>query len=182
MNKKPNFGINKAVFLDRDGVINKEVHYLHKIEEFEFIDGVFESLELISNHGFILVIITNQSGIGRGIYKQNDFDTLNNWMVKQFENHNITFSGIYLCPHSPSMRCLCRKPSPGLFNQAISDLDINPEKSWMIGDSERDILAAERAKIKNTILVRSGHPIVERNTKAKFIMDSIKEASRLIVG
>jgi D-glycero-D-manno-heptose 1,7-bisphosphate phosphatase len=170
----------KTIFLDRDGVINKEVNYLYKIKDFEFIEGIFEACNSFQLDGYQIIIITNQSGISRGIYSKNEFELLSKWMKNEFENRNIKILDIFHCPHNSTSRCDCRKPKPGLFFQAKNKYGIDMEKSWMIGDKESDIEAAINAGIKYTILVRSGHQIDEFNSKASFIIDSIKESKKII--
>ena len=170
----------KAIFLDRDGVINKEVGYLHKIKDFEFIDGVFEACLYFQSLGYQLVIVTNQSGIGRGYYDEDTFHIVNNWMLSQFKNQGVSILDVFFCPHGPESNCNCRKPKPGMFNQANDKYGIDIKNSWMIGDKEADIKAANTAGIQNTILVKSGHEIDENNSNAKFILGSIERAKEVI--
>ncbi len=170
----------KTVFIDRDGVINKEVGYLHKIKDFEFIDGVFDTCLHFQDLGYCLIIVTNQSGISRGYYSKNDFHLVNNWMLEQFNNQGVNILDVFFCPHGPESICDCRKPKPGMFNQANDKHDINMEKSWMIGDKEADITAANAAGIQNTVLVKSGHVIDEEISNAKFILDSIERVKTVI--
>ena len=170
----------KAIFLDRDGVINKDVDYLSKVEDFEFIKGIFEGCKYLQKLGYSLIIVTNQSGIARGYYSEYDFHVINDWMIDQFNNNNVNILDVFFCPHSNKSNCECRKPKPGMFIEAKNKYNINMGESWMIGDSERDILAASSAGIVNTILVRSGHKIDEENSEAKFYLDSIKHISNLI--
>jgi len=170
----------KIIFLDRDGVINEEKNYLHMIEDFIFIDGVFESLKLMQKLGYELIVVTNQSGIGRGLYSTEDFLTIDKWMKKEFERNNIKILSSVYCPHKPEQNCNCRKPKPGMLEKCFEKYQISKENSWIIGDSERDIEAGIRAGIKKTILVRSGHPIDEKNTKAKVVIDSIRDITQII--
>ena len=170
----------KTIFLDRDGVINKEVNYLHKIDDFEFIDGIFDACLYFQSLGYKIIIITNQSGISRGYYTESDYQKLTQWMLKQFKYKNINILDIFHCPHGPDSTCDCRKPKPGMFLNAKAKHNTDKEKSWMIGDKERDIIAANSAGIDNTILVRSGHRIDESNSNAKIILDSILQTKQII--
>jgi len=171
----------KTIFLDRDGVINKEINYLNKIDDFEFLDGVFETCQYLISLNYKIIIITNQSGIARGYYSANDFQIITNWMIAEFKKNNVDILDVFHCPHSPSSNCDCRKPKPGMFIEAKNKHNIDMLKSWMIGDSERDIRAANLAGIKNTILVRSGHKINESNSNAMFFLDSINKTNQIIV-
>jgi len=171
--------MKKIFFLDRDGVINKEIGYLHEIKKFEFIDGIIDALLFIQSKGFEIVIITNQSGIGRGIYSLDKFLELNSWMLSYLASKKINILEVFYCSHSPSDNCICRKPKPGLFLNAKDKYDICMEQSWSVGDKETDIQAAKSAGIKNTILVRSGHEIDEKNSKAKYIIEILSEIKNL---
>jgi len=170
----------KTIFLDRDGVINKEVNYLHKITDFEFIEGIFDACHHFQCLGYEIIIVTNQSGISRGCYSEQDYQIITNWMLKQFEDKGITILDIYHCPHGPDSTCDCRKPKPGMFLEAKSKHNIDMKQSWMIGDKEVDIEAANSAGIHNTILVRSGHIIDEANSIAEFFLDSIQQSKAVI--
>lgn len=172
--------MQKTVFLDRDGVINVEKDYLHKIDEFEFVEYVLDACKYLQDQGFQLVVITNQSGIGRGYYTKEDFDILTNWMVKEFASKDIKISGVYLCPHRPNDGCTCRKPLTGMIDQACNDLRIDLQNSWLIGDKGSDIECAKNANIPNTIQVKTGHNFDESKSKAKYIMDNLKEIERVI--
>jgi D-glycero-D-manno-heptose 1,7-bisphosphate phosphatase len=170
----------KVVFLDRDGVINKEVGYLNKVDDFEFIDGVFTSCLNFQSLGYQMIIVTNQSGIGRGYYDESDFHQLTKWMLTQFKQHGVNILDVFFCPHGPESDCDCRKPKPGMFLQANNKYDIDMKNSWMIGDKEADIQAANMAGISNTVLVKSGHQINEKTSKAKFILDSIDQLAVIL--
>ena len=170
----------KTIFLDRDGVINKEINYLHKIEDFEFIDGVFEACQYLQSLEYKIIVITNQSGISRGLYTKNDYQIITKWMVSQFMKNNISILDTFHCPHLPDSGCNCRKPKPGMLLEAKKKYNINMPESWMIGDKETDITAAISSGINNTILVKSGHKINEADSRAKFIIDSINQSSQLI--
>ena len=170
----------KAIFLDRDGVVNKEVNYLFKIEDFEFIHGIFDACLYFQNLGYAIIIVTNQSGIARQYYTENDYQTVTKWMLRQFEDNGIEILNVFHCPHGPESTCECRKPKPGMFLKAKDEHNTDMEKSWMIGDKERDIIAANSARIDNTILVRSSNKIDESNSHAKIILDSIQQANQII--
>jgi len=170
----------KTIFLDRDGVINKEVGYLFKIADFEFIEGVFEACLYFNNLDYKIIIISNQSGIGRGYYNENDYHKLTEWMIDQFTKNSIKILDTLYCPHSPELNCECRKPKPGMFLEAKYKYNIDMENSWMIGDKDTDIKAANLAGITNTILVRSGHLIDEANSNSRFITDSIKQSKEFV--
>lgn len=158
-----------ALFLDRDGVINKESEYVHRTDEFEFIDGVFEACRAAKDLGYKLVIITNQAGIARGLYSEADFHALTEWMLERFSEQGIAIDGVYFCPHHPTAgvghylrECECRKPQPGLITRAAKELDIDLERSALVGDKISDIEAGLRAGVGTCILVRSGHPFAEQ--------------------
>tara|TARA_B100000767_G_C19608643_1_gene468888 strand:- start:264 stop:806 length:543 start_codon:yes stop_codon:yes gene_type:complete len=171
----------KTIFLDRDGVINKEINYLHTIKNFEFIEGVFETCSFLQSLDYKIIIITNQSGIARGYSSIDDFEILTNWMVGQFKKREINILDVFYCPHLPDGNCNCRKPKPGMFLEAQLKYNIDMSGSWMIGDKEDDITAAISAGINKTILVKSGHKIRESESNAKYIIESIHQAGQLIV-
>ena len=170
----------KTIFLDRDGVINKEVRYLYRLSDFEFIDGVFDACLYFQKLSYKIIIISNQSGIARGYYNENDYQKLTEWMLGQFNDNGINILDIFYCPHSPESLCECRKPKPGMLIEAKDKYNIGMKDSWMIGDKETDIEAANLAGINNTILVRSGHLVDESNSSSKFIVDSIKQSKEVI--
>ena len=170
----------KIIFLDRDGVINKEVGYLYQTQDFEFIDGIFESCKYFKKLGYEIIIITNQSGIARGYYQKEDFHALTKWMLIQFNNQGVDILDVFFCPHGPESSCECRKPKPGMLIEARDKFNIDMKNSWMIGDKEADISAANAAGISSTILVKSGHQVDEVNSSAKFILKSIKDSIQII--
>ena len=171
----------KTIFLDRDGVINKEVGYLYKIKEFEFIDGIFEACLSLINLNYQIIIISNQSGISRGYYTEDDYQKITKWMISQFKKKGVLIIDTYHCPHSPNSDCNCRKPKPGMFLNSNKKHSISFKNSWMIGDKETDIIAANKAGINKTILVRSGHEINESKSMATFIIDSVKDVKNVII-
>ena len=153
-----------ALFLDRDGVINQEKEYLHQKEHFQFIDGVLETCQEMLLRGYKLIVITNQSGIARGYYSEQQFLELSQWMSQQFAAAGAPLAGIYHCPHHPdgkieqyTMSCDCRKPMPGMILQAAKDHRINLQQSILVGDKISDVHAGKAAGIKCNLLVNSGH-------------------------
>lgn len=175
-----NMNSQKAVFLDRDGVINIEKNYLYKKEDFEFISGVFKSLKYLEDKGYLLFIITNQSGIAREYYTLKDFQILTSWMLDKFKKMGINISQVELCPHGPSDNCTCRKPKTKMIDNIQKNYQIDLENSWLIGDKSSDINCAINAKIKNTIQVKTGHEFKEEDSKADYICDSIDDIRTII--
>jgi D-glycero-D-manno-heptose 1,7-bisphosphate phosphatase len=170
----------KTIFLDRDGVINKEVAYLYKINDFIFIKGIFNACQYFQKKGYEIVIITNQSGIERGLYTKDDYEIITNWMLRQFIKQGISILDVFHCPHSPHSNCKCRKPKPGMIKDASEKHNIDLTQSWVIGDKESDIEAANAAGISKTILVRSGHKVDESNSNANYILNSIHDCKSII--
>lgn len=143
--------MNKAVFLDRDGVINNndKHYYIYRKEDFEFNDGIIELMQKWQKDGYLLLIISNQSGIAKGEYTKQDVDKLHEYLKSELKKQGITITKIYYCPHHPDYsNCICRKPDSYLLEKAIARFEINRELSCFIGDSERDILAAQKAGLK----------------------------------
>ncbi|WP_341205883.1 D-glycero-beta-D-manno-heptose 1,7-bisphosphate 7-phosphatase [uncultured Psychrosphaera sp.] len=156
----------KALFLDRDGVVNVDHGYVSEPKDFEFIQGVFEACKQFQEAGYQIVIITNQSGIGRGYYTEQEFEELSAWMTEQFKFNGVDILAVYHCPHHPTkanppylLQCDCRKPNPGMLFQAMQEHRLDPEISIMIGDKKSDIEAAKNAGIKQRFLVNSGQSL-----------------------
>lgn len=169
----------KVVFFDRDGVINKDTHYVYKINEFQFTESIFEICTHITNLGYKIIVITNQSGIDRGYFSDSEFNILNDWMVDKFYDNNIEILDVFYCPHLPDANCDCRKPKPGLINTAKSKYSIDHKNSWFIGDKEDDIKAANSANIFNTILVNNGNN-KQHSSNASYVINSIKHSKSII--
>ena len=146
----------KAAFLDRDGVINKDFGYIGSIDRFEFKEGIFELLKFLQDKGFTLFVVTNQSGIARGYYSEEDFYNLMAYMIEELKKRNIEIKDYNFCPHHPKFNgeCDCRKPKPGMILDLAKRYDIDLENSIMIGDSLSDIKAAKNAWIKKAYLVK----------------------------
>lgn len=167
--------LKKALFLDRDGVVNVEKNYIHKIEDFEFIDGILELCKHYQNHGFNIFIITNQSGISRGYYSEEDFEVLTSWMIKEFDKHGIVITKVYHCPHHPDFNgeCSCRKPHAGMLIQAQKEYDIDLKNSVLVGDKERDIEAGLNAGLIETYLFNESNDI--KYSKATKIVSNLDD-------
>ena len=154
-----------AVFLDRDGVINVDSGYVGDWDSFVFLPGVIEAMRALCDAGYALVIVTNQSGIGRGFYTEEDFQVLTERMCNELSRHGVSIAGVYFCPHLPEAAlpqyrktCGCRKPKPGLIHRAMEELDIDLTRSAMVGDKSSDMQAALAAGIPQRYQVVSGEP------------------------
>ncbi|EMT6576035.1 MULTISPECIES: D-glycero-beta-D-manno-heptose 1,7-bisphosphate 7-phosphatase [Providencia] len=172
-----------AVFLDRDGTINIDHGYVHKIDDFEFIEGSIEAMLELKKMGYALVIVTNQSGIGRGIYTEDQFMQLTEWMDWSLADRGIDLDGIYFCPHHTEATveeyrqdCNCRKPKPGMLLDAQDFLKIDMASSIMVGDKLADMLAGKAANVGTTVLVKSGESVTdEAINNADLVINSIAE-------
>jgi D-glycero-D-manno-heptose 1,7-bisphosphate phosphatase len=155
-------GRNKALFLDRDGVINVERGYVHRRECFEFIPGIFELCRAAQSLGYLLIVATNQAGIKRGYYSESDFNELTEWIIAQFKEKQVNITRVYYCPFHPVFgvgpykhESPDRKPNPGMLLRARSDLDLDLRSSILIGDKLSDILAGCAAGVGTQILLSS---------------------------
>ena len=148
--------MTKAIFLDRDGVINQErKDYVKKVEEFIILKNVSNAINLIKNHNFLVIIITNQSAVNRKLLTIENLNKIHKNLQEYLKKHNTSFDGVYFCPHTPNENCNCRKPKSGLIIQAINDFKIEISQSFMIGDSKTDIQAAENAGCKGILLKKN---------------------------
>ncbi|GAX86814.1 D-glycero-D-manno-heptose 1,7-bisphosphate phosphatase [Lebetimonas natsushimae] len=156
----------KAAFLDRDGVINIDKNYVHKIEDFEFKDGIFDLLKLLQDKGFVLFVVTNQSGIGRGYYTLEDFKKLTDYMLNELKKRGIKIKEVAFCPHHPGVNCECRKPKPGMILNLAKKYNIDLKHSILIGDKQSDIEAGKNAGVGKTYLVEDSlFDIIEKIKK-----------------
>lgn len=151
----------RALFLDRDGVINIDKGYVYRIADFAFVPGIMDVCRHFQAHGFLIVIVTNQSGIARKLYTETDYHTLTAWMLEQFRMEGIHISKVYHCPDHPDFTGPSnrRKPNPGMLLEAAEAFNIDLSQSVMIGDKPSDMEAAERAGIKQRILVNTNEAI-----------------------
>jgi D-glycero-D-manno-heptose 1,7-bisphosphate phosphatase len=147
----------KAAFLDRDGVINEDLGYVGSIEDFKFKEGIFEFLRLLQNKDYKLFIVTNQSGIARGYYKEEEFLKLMEWLKKELQKEKIEIIDFEYCPHHPEItgECDCRKPKPGMILKLANKYNIDLSSSIMIGDKDSDIESCKRAGLKECIKVKN---------------------------
>ena len=139
----------KTVFVDRDGVINQErSDYVKSISELEIYPNVAKNIKLLKDAGFLVVVITNQSAVNRGIVTHEMINQIHNSIQDHLKKYGTFLDGFYYCPHTPNENCNCRKPKPGLLQKAILELNIDLNSSWMIGDSDSDIEAADSVGCK----------------------------------
>jgi len=155
--------LRPGLLLDRDGVINEDIGYLHRIEDCRFIDGVFEMTRAFAARGFALAIATNQSGIGRGYYGIHEFEALMRWVCDEFAAHGVSIDAVYHCPDHPTegigayrRENAWRKPGPGMLLQAAADLRLNLARSWCIGDRASDMAAGRAAGVGTLVLLNRG--------------------------
>jgi D-glycero-D-manno-heptose 1,7-bisphosphate phosphatase len=176
--------MNKAVFLDRDGVINVDNGYVSQRDDFKFIEGVIDACKKAKEKGYLLVVITNQSGIARGYFTEEQFHTLTEWMDWSMADRGVDLDGIYYCPHHSEhgigeykVNCDCRKPKPGMLFDAIKELNIDVKQSILIGDKVSDLQAGIAAGVETNYLVRTGKKITaEGEELATSIFDDLASA------
>jgi D-glycero-D-manno-heptose 1,7-bisphosphate phosphatase len=177
-----------AIFLDRDGTLNVDHGYVHEIDNFQFIDGTIEALQELKKMGFALVVVTNQSGIARGMFTEDQFMTLTEWMDWSLADRDVDLDGIYFCPHHPEgaveayrQQCDCRKPQPGMLLSAQEELDIDMASSYIVGDKVEDMLAGQAAGVGTKVLVRTGKPVTaEGEAAADWVINSLADLAERI--
>lgn len=174
---------NKAVFLDRDGTINADKNYLYRAEDFEFLPGAVEAMRMLQSHGYLLIIITNQSGIARGYYSEDDFLALTEWMLNALKEAGVNVAKVYYCPHLPDAKipeyrkvCDCRKPETGLFEEAAREFDIDMAGSFAVGDKMRDCAICEKTECRGFLIGGTSS-----SEKVKSV-SSLLEAAKIITG
>lgn len=189
---------NAAIFLDRDGTINEEVGYLDSLDKLRIIPSTFEAIRLINQSGRKTIVVTNQAGVARGLFGEDLVETIHAALRETLRRKGALIDAFYYCPHHPTEglppyrhTCDCRKPAPGLFLRAATELNLDLSASWMIGDRFNDIEAAHRAGAKG-VLVKTGYgadalagegPDGETPAgKPEFIAEDILQAVRWILG
>ena len=152
------FKTSKALFLDRDGVINFDSGYVYKIEDFTFLPGIFELCRKAIEQNYLIIIVTNQAGIARGYYNKEDFLNISRYVLEMFAAQGISIARIYGCPHHPDFdrRCSCRKPQAAMLNAAARDFKLNLSECMIVGDKDSDIAAGTNAGVKKNFLVPRG--------------------------
>lgn len=175
--------LRQTVFLDRDGTLNVDKIVTYEQKQFQLIDGVREGLLLLKTWGFDLVVVTNQAGISRGKYSEQQMRKFNDLLIKSLEPLDINPEDFYFCPHDPEVeKCECCKPNPGMLHSAAKDRAINLGRSYLIGDKMSDILAGKRAGCKKTILVKTGitDDAQKYAVSPDYTVENLTEAARLI--
>ncbi len=160
--------MNKAVFLDRDGIINVEIgDYIKRFEDFTLTPQLGEGLKILQEQGYLLIVITNQGGLAKKLYYEEELSKMHNYLIEEMKKFGVHFTEIYWCPHHPDYngKCLCRKPDSLLLEKAMAIHNIDPAQSYFIGDKQRDVDAGEKVGVKG-ILVEANTPltrIIERS-------------------
>lgn len=178
----------RPVFLDRDGVINVDRGYVHRWDDFEFVPGVSKGLRQLSSAGHPLVVVTNQSGIGRGYFSETEFEDLTRRMRAHLTSLGISLTAVYHCPHHPEATvesyrrdCDCRKPAPGLLFRAADQLNLDLSRAIMVGDSARDLESAARAGVPHRILLGQPKDMLS-SALATFSAPTFADATEHILG
>jgi len=177
--------MNKAVFLDRDGTVNEEVHYLSDSKDLKLLPRVAEAIKMFNDAEYKVIIITNQSAIAKGFLTIEKLNEIHEKLLTLLNKKGAKIDAIYYCPHHPNEGCMCRKPKPGLLLKASKEHNIDLNRSYMVGDKLTDIEAGKRAGCK-TILVKTGYgkeEIIKINTDncPDFITDNLYEAAKIII-
>ena len=147
--------MNKAIFLDRDGIINEEIgDYVKRFEDFKLLPHLAEPLKNYQSHGFLIIVITNQGGLAKGLYNLSELNKMHYYFLNEMEKAGVTITEIYYCPHHPDFNgnCLCRKPGSLLVEKAMARFNIDPKQSYFIGDRPRDAEAGEKVGVKGILV------------------------------
>ena len=176
----------KSVFLDRDGTINEDKGYFHESEKLKFVKNSIQGIKLLSEK-YSIFVITNQSGIGEGIYTEKDYTQVNEKISQELSKQGTEIKKFYHCPHKKEDKCNCRKPNTCMIMNALEDFKIDLDKSWLVGDSTSDIKTAQNIKKIysgfKSVLVLTGNAGKDKkfNTKPDFVAKDLKEASEIIL-
>lgn len=181
----------KAVFLDRDGTIIKQVELMHSVDELRLLSGAARAIGAFNNLGFLVVVVTNQPVVARGIIAPKEVDNIHAVLIERLNGRGAKIDAVYFCPHHPEatmpkfrLRCRCRKPEPGMILKGLKNLNINPKKSFMVGDALIDMVAGKKAGLK-TILVKTGpgHARLDekyKDVKPDFIVKNLLQAVKIV--
>jgi D-glycero-D-manno-heptose 1,7-bisphosphate phosphatase len=173
--------LRPAVFLDRDGTLNVEQAYITRPDQIRLLPGVAAAIAELQRAGFVCVVVTNQSAVGRGMMSVADLDVVHAELNRQLFEQAVTLDGIYACPHCEDHPD--RKPAPGMLLRAAAELGLDLAQSWMVGDSLRDVRAGQAAGCRGCVLVRSGHPIDDSVAATDVcVVDDLAAAVQVIVG
>ena len=176
-----------ALFLDRDGVINIDHDYVCKPENFEFVEHIFELCRTAKRLGYLIFVVTNQAGIGRGYYTDNDFLKLTDWMCEIFKSQGVDIDKVYFCPFHPEhgvgqykIDSPNRKPAPGMIHQAIQEFDVDIAKSVLVGDKESDIQAGIAAGVRCNLLYDPSGSHNSNETAALAVVNSLSQIDKFM--
>lgn len=190
--------MERVIFLDRDGTLNEEVNYLHRKEDLKILDGVPEAIRLLRSHGYRIVVVTNQAGVARGYYREEDVDSLHAYMNEILEKQGAAVDYFFYCPHHPEYGigkyktvCRCRKPGTGMFEMAERYYEVDKAHSWMIGDKLIDVQAGRNYGV-SAVLVGTGYGADERRKQSEqaggtgelpydFYAETLMDAARAIL-
>ena len=176
----------KAIFVDRDGTLIHDRNFISKIEDVEFVPGSIKAVKILKDLGYKVVMVSNQSGIGRGILTKEIVDKINEFILSQLRKENLDIDGVYYCPHSPNDNCECRKPNLKMVNQASLRLNLNLKNSWAIGDKISDVMLGKNMGGRGgLVLTGYGKKELEKikvcsNIKPDFVVENLLEAAVLI--
>ncbi len=173
----------KAIFLDRDGTICEDVNYLSRVEDLRLFPFAAKAIKLLNDNGFLVILVTNQSGIARGFFNEETLRKIHKKLEHELKKSGAKLDAIYFCPHKADDKCFCRKPETGMLEQAARDFSIDPENSWMIGDKAIDVAAGFNAKMK-TALVLTGYgksEVDKLENKTDLITENLLETVKMIM-
>ena len=176
--------MNKAAFLDRDGVINRkaptEDEYITRWEEMHFLPGVVEAIALLNQAGFRVIIVSNQRCIAKGLLTTGELESIHQRMCREFATLGANVDGVYYCPHEEQPPCSCRKPEPGMLFAAAHEHDVDLSSSWMIGDSEKDVEAGKRAECRTARVLRASiRPDGKADVFARSLLEAVHQILRV---
>lgn len=191
MSRQSSITSRKAVFLDRDGTIIRQVELMHSVSELRLLPGTARAINKLNSLGFLVIIVTNQPVVARGIIEPKEVDKIHGVLIRRLRGKGARIDGVYFCPHHPEatmpkyrLRCRCRKPEPGMILKGLKKLNINPKKSFMVGDALIDVVSGKKAGLK-TILVKTGpgHARLDekyKNVKPDFTVKNLLQAVKIV--